>query len=74
MPHNTAAGFVISALSGALGFALVWHMWLLAGLALLATLGVAIAHTLKPERAHHIGAAQVQDSEDQRSLLLARHA
>ncbi len=74
MPHNTAAGFVISALSGVLGFALVWHMWLLAGLALLATLGVAIAHTLKPERAHHIGAAQVQDSEDQRSLLLARHA
>ncbi|MEN3365041.1 MAG: cytochrome o ubiquinol oxidase subunit, partial [Burkholderiales bacterium] len=32
MPKNTAAGFVIAALSAFVGFALVWQMWLVAGL------------------------------------------
>src|SRR5689334_1740048 len=33
MPKNTAAGFVIAMLATAMGFALVWHMWLVAGIA-----------------------------------------
>ena len=31
MPANTGAGVVISGLSLVFGFALIWHMWLLAG-------------------------------------------
>jgi hypothetical protein len=31
MPKNTGAGFVLAGLSAVCGFALIWHMWLLAG-------------------------------------------
>jgi len=36
MPKNTAAGIIIAALSAACGFALIWQMWLVAGLGFVA--------------------------------------
>jgi cytochrome o ubiquinol oxidase subunit 1 len=36
MPKNTGAGFVIAMIATVMGFALVWHMWLVAGIAFLA--------------------------------------
>ncbi len=50
MPKNTAAGVVLAALSAALGFALIGHMWLLAGIGLLALLGATIVHTFNYDR------------------------
>lgn len=70
MPANTAAGIVIAGLSTALGFALVWHMWLPAALLFLATIGATIVHTFNYKRDFYIPADEVTRSEDQRTLAL----
>ncbi len=71
MPKNTAAGFVIAMLATACGFALIWHMWLPAALAFVATVVSAIVHTFNYQRDFHIPADQVTRSEDARTAALA---
>jgi cytochrome o ubiquinol oxidase subunit 1 len=71
MPKNTAAGFVISMLATAMGFALVWHMWLVAGIAFAAMIAAAIIHTFNYDRDFHIPADEVTRSEDARTRALA---
>jgi cytochrome o ubiquinol oxidase subunit 1 len=73
MPKNTAAGFIISLLSAICGFALVWHMWLVAGLGLVALLVAIIQHTFNYQRDFHIPTADVVRTEAQRTQLLAAH-
>jgi cytochrome o ubiquinol oxidase subunit 1 len=73
MPKNTAAGFIISLLSAICGFALVWHMWLVAGLGLVALLVAIIKHTFNYQRDFHIPTADVVRTEAQRTQLLAAH-
>ena len=70
MPRNTGAGVVLAALSGALGFALIWHMWLLAAVSVIFLLGAAIGHTFNYRRDFHIPAARVDRTEQLRSRLL----
>ncbi|MCH7341805.1 cytochrome o ubiquinol oxidase subunit I [Pelomonas sp. CA6] len=74
MPKNTAAGFVIAALCTLMGFALVWHMWLVAGLSFLATVVATIAHTFNYKRDYHIPADEVARVENARSAQLASAA
>ncbi|MFT4193558.1 cytochrome o ubiquinol oxidase subunit I [Ottowia sp.] len=71
MPANTAAGVVISMLSLVLGFALIWHMWLLAGLSFAAMVLAAIVHTFNYKRDYHIPAAEVTETENLRTQQLA---
>ena len=71
MPKNTGAGFVIAALSAAVGFALIWHMWLAAGLAFVAMMAAIIIHTFNYKRDFHIGADEVVRTEDARTQQLA---
>jgi cytochrome o ubiquinol oxidase subunit I len=71
MPKNTAAGFVIAMLATACGFALIWHMWLPAIVAFVATVGAAIVHTFNYDRDFHIPADEVTRSEDARTAALA---
>jgi cytochrome o ubiquinol oxidase subunit 1 len=71
MPKNTAAGVVIAALATACGFALIWHMWLIAGLTFFATVAAAIVHTFNYKRDFHIPADEVTRSEDRRTAALA---
>ena len=71
MPKNTAAGFVIAMLATAMGFALVWHMWLPAALAFAAMVIAAIVHTFNYDRDFHIPADEVTRSEDARTRALA---
>ena len=73
MPANTGSGAVISALSLVLGFALIWHMWLLAGASFAALLLAAIVHTFNYQRDFYIPASEVAASEEARTLQLARH-
>jgi cytochrome o ubiquinol oxidase subunit 1 len=73
MPKNTAAGFVLAMLSATLGFALIWHMWLLAGLAFVALILATIIHTFNYKRDYHIPADEVVRTERERTLLLASH-
>lgn len=71
MPKNTAAGFVIAALAGTCGFALIWQMWLVAGVAFFAMLAAVIIHTFNYKRDYHIPAEEVVRTEDERTRLLA---
>ena len=70
MPKNTASGVVLAGLSTLMGFALIWHMWLLAGLAFAAILGYTIFHTFNPDRDYHVPADEVRRTEDARTRLL----
>ncbi|MBP6901551.1 MAG: cytochrome o ubiquinol oxidase subunit I [Burkholderiaceae bacterium] len=71
MPANTAAGVLIAGLSTLLGFALVWHMWWIAGLAFAAVVLGAIVHTFNYKRDYHIPADVVTRCEAQRTRTLA---
>ena len=73
MPANTGAGVVISAISLVLGFALIWHMWLLAALSFAGVVLAAIVHTFNDQRDVHIPAGDVSATENARTQRLARH-
>jgi cytochrome o ubiquinol oxidase subunit 1 len=74
MPKNTGAGFIIAAISAVLGFAIIWHMWLLTGAAFVAMMAAIIIHTFNYKRDYYIPAGEVAVVEDQRTKLLEAHA
>ena len=73
MPSNTGSGFVIAALCGVFGFAMIWHMWLIVVVAFVALLVTAIAHTFNYQRDYHIPADEVARVEAARTELIAHH-
>jgi cytochrome o ubiquinol oxidase subunit 1 len=73
MPKNTAAGFVIAALSAVIGFALIWQMWLPAGLGFVAMMAAIIVHTFNYNRDYYIPAGEVVRVEGERTRLLGSH-
>ncbi|MFG6466578.1 cytochrome o ubiquinol oxidase subunit I [Roseateles sp. BYS87W] len=74
MPKNTGAGVVIAMLATAMGFALIWHMYILAALGLLATVVASIVHTFNYHRDYHIQADAVARTEAERTRALAAAA
>ena len=74
MPKNTAAGFVLAVLSGLMGFALIWHMWLIAGASFALLIIATIVHTFNYKRDFHIPADEVVRAEAARTRLLAAQA
>jgi cytochrome o ubiquinol oxidase subunit 1 len=74
MPRNTGAGFILAALSGIFGFAMIWRIWWLAVLGLVTVLAVAIAHTFNYQRDFHIPASEVARTEGERTRLLGAQA
>ncbi|RBA24332.1 cytochrome o ubiquinol oxidase subunit I [Herminiimonas fonticola] len=73
MPKNTAAGFIISALSAAIGFCLIWHMWLGAGVVFVTMMAAIIIHTFNYKRDFYIPAEEVTRTEEARTRLLESH-
>jgi cytochrome o ubiquinol oxidase subunit 1 len=73
MPANTWAGFVISVLSMVVGFAIIWHMWLLTGLAFFAMLTAVIVHTFNYKRDFYIPVEEVTRTENARTQMLESH-
>ena len=71
MPKGTWAGIVLSGISVVVGFALIWHMWLLAGLSFVALIGTAIYHTFNYDRDYYIPAEEVERIEAERTRVLA---
>jgi len=63
MPKNTAAGIVLAVISGVFGFAMIWHMWLVAGLAFVALLAAIIIHTFNYNREYYIPVEEVEKAE-----------
>ncbi len=70
MPKNTPAGVVLAALSTALGFAMIWHIWWLASVSLLAIVVYAIYHSFDYNRDYHIPAERIAATELARSELM----
>lgn len=73
MPKNTAAGFIIAALSAVIGFGLIWHMWLLAGVGFVSIMAAIIMHTFNYQRDYYIPADAVVRIEANRTRLLDSH-
>jgi cytochrome o ubiquinol oxidase subunit I len=73
MPKNTAAGFIISALSAVVGFALIWHIWWLAAGGFTAMMAAIIIHTFNYKRDYYISAAEVDKQEAARTQLEQAH-
>ncbi|MFC5478521.1 cytochrome o ubiquinol oxidase subunit I [Massilia suwonensis] len=73
MPKNTWAGFVIAALSMVVGFAIIWHMWLLTGLAFFVMMVAIIVHTFNYKRDYYIPAEEVTRTENAHTKLLESH-
>ena len=73
MPKNTAAGFIISALSFVMGFALVWQMWALAIIGFVAMMAAIITHTFNYKRDFYIKADEVIRTEEAHTRLLESH-
>jgi cytochrome o ubiquinol oxidase subunit 1 len=63
MPSNTGTGVILAGISTVCGFALVWHIWWLAGLSFAALIAAAIAHTFNYKRDFTIPAAEVAATE-----------
>ncbi|MBC3863134.1 cytochrome o ubiquinol oxidase subunit I [Undibacterium jejuense] len=73
MPKNTGAGVIIAGLSAAVGFALIWQMWLPAVVAFIAMMVAIITHTFNYNRDYYIPADEVTRTEAERTRLLASH-
>ncbi|CAN5276486.1 cytochrome o ubiquinol oxidase subunit I [soil metagenome] len=73
MPANTAAGFVLAMLSAGFGFAIIWHMYLVAGVLFAAVIVAAIVHTFNYKRDYYIEIDDITKSEDLRTRMLAAH-
>jgi cytochrome o ubiquinol oxidase subunit I len=73
MPKNTAAGVYIAGFAFVIGFAMIWHMFLIAGLAFLGLLVTAIGHTFNYKRDYYIPADVVARTESARTEELAAH-
>ena len=64
MPHNTGTGPILGGIAIVLGFALIWHIWWLAGVGVIAAFAVTIAHTFNENRDYYVPADQVARTED----------
>ncbi len=71
MPSGTGTGVVLAGLSVAFGFAMIWYMWWLAGLALVGIFATTIFHTFNYKRDFYIPVEDVIASEDARTRQLA---
>ena len=71
MPKNTAAGIIVAGISTVFGFAMIWHMWLVAGISFVALLAVIIGHSFNYKRDYYIPAEEVEQTE---ALAAAKRA
>jgi len=65
MPKNTPAGLVIGALSFLLGFGLIWHIWWLVGVSLVATIATVIIRGCNDDTWYTVPAEEVERTENE---------
>ncbi len=66
MPRNTGAGFLVSVASGVMCFALVWHIWWLAGASLVASIAIFLWRAYDRDVDYYVPAAEVERIESAR--------
>jgi cytochrome o ubiquinol oxidase subunit 1 len=74
MPRNTGAGAILSAISLAVGFGLIWHIWWLAIVGMITLVAVAIGHSFNQARDETIPVEAVVLAEGARTELLRKVA
>ena len=74
MPKNTGTGFIISAFGFVLCFAMVWHMWAIAGISLLGLIGTFLFRAYDRDVDYWVPAAEVEAIENARYALLKKAA
>ena len=70
MPRNTGAGVILAGIATVVGLALVWHIWWLAALGMVAIVAVAIGHSFNENRDFYIPVETVVRTEAERAELL----
>ena len=63
MPRNTGAGVVMAGIAAVLGFAMIWYIWWLAGLAFIALIGAVIVHSFNYDREYYVDVDTVKEQE-----------
>ena len=74
MPKNTGTGVILSALSVAFAFAVIWYIWWLAIVAFVGIIAVSIGHTFNYNRDFYIPADDVVTTEGERTRQLSGQA
>ncbi|MBV8683882.1 MAG: cytochrome o ubiquinol oxidase subunit I [Caulobacteraceae bacterium] len=74
LPKNTAAGVLIAACSAACAFGLIWQIWWLVAIGLLAAIGIAIANGFNRDREFTVPAVEVAMDESIQAESLRRAA
>jgi cytochrome o ubiquinol oxidase subunit 1 len=74
MPRNTPAGVIISVFGFLLCFALIWHMWLIAGVSLAGAIGTFIVRSYNRNVDYYVPAAEVERIENMRFAQLREAA
>lgn len=65
MPRNTGVAFIIGAFSLVFGFAMVWHIWWLAGVGLLGILASVISRSFNYDIDYYVKAKEVEEIENE---------
>lgn len=60
LPKNTGMGLIIAGFSLVVGFAIVWHIWWLAGVAFVALLGAIVVRASDEDTEHTITAVELK--------------
>lgn len=63
MPRNTAVGLVLGGFAGVFGFAMVWHIWWLAGAALIGAFAALMVRVFDDDTHYLVPAAEVEAIE-----------
>ena len=66
MPKNTPVGFVIGMVAFVLGFALIWHIWWMAGLSAFTIFATIVIRSMNDDIDYYVHAAEVQAIEEER--------
>jgi cytochrome o ubiquinol oxidase subunit 1 len=64
LPKNSGAGLVVAVFAGVFGFAVVWHLWWLAALALVGVIGTIIVRASNDETEYVLTAREVEKIEN----------
>eukprot|EP01034_Spumella_vulgaris_P040954 gene40954-50670_t len=72
MPNNTATGVVMGALLTVFGFAMIWHIWWLAIVSLVGTIGYFIVHAARDDQGYMVPVETIERIEaEQHARLVA---
>ncbi|WP_339510635.1 cytochrome o ubiquinol oxidase subunit I [Pseudomonas sp. RL_15y_Pfl2_60] len=73
MPKNTAAGLVIGMVGAVFGFAMIWHIWWLAGLSFIGMVATFIVRSYNQDVDYYVQPDEIERIESQRFPREAGH-